>query len=471
MTGAALLALAAAAAGWPLASSGDIPFVVDGAAFSSGNGQTWQELYWSCPANAFAPVETSAQRLSRFRTTITLADSAGGSVLNESWSTTAPLPTDAELKRKSIVRLDQIGCRGLRPGPYRLTFSITDLANGRSGLVDQVIAVPAIPGDRPALSQIQLASEIAPDSTGQRFRKGGLRVTPNPDRAYSPGGALYYYFELYGLAQAAGQQLTITYNSDNDSVTGTVHNETLDGIGRQAVRTGGFRIDEMPAGAYQLWAQLKDAAGRRLAVASAGFSVRHDPLAATPQAGLMRDEQEALQRQGGRFYGRIEYLANGKMLDTYRSLDSAGQREFLRQFWKARDPDPKTPENEALREHVRRCEFANETFGEQIRKGLEGSQTDRGRIYVKFGEPEEIVSKPIQPRDKPLIIWRYPGSKKFIFVDISGFGRYELIYTNFPATSGERSDPSYDRILSDELMESEDIRVRGENVKSLYDNW
>ncbi|MRR10180.1 GWxTD domain-containing protein, partial [bacterium] len=228
---------------------------------------------------------------------------------------------------------------------------------------------------------------------------------------------------------------------------------------------------EMPAGSYQLWVQLTDAAGRRLAVTSAGFSVRHDPLAATTQAGLMREEQDALQRQGGRFYGRIEYLASGKMLDTYRSLDSTGQREFLRQFWKARDPDPQTAINEALLEHVRRYEYANETFGEQIRKGMEGSQTDRGRIYIKFGEPEEIVSKPLQPRDKPIIIWRYPGSKKFIFVDISGFGRFQLVYTNFPAASGERSDPLYDRVLSDELMDAEDIPVRGDKIENQNSSW
>lgn len=471
MTGTVLLALAAAAAGWPLAATGEIPFVVDGAAFSSGGGLTWQEFYWSCPANAFAPAETSVQRLSKFRTAIVLADSAGTAVLNESWVTTAPLPAEAELQRKAMVRLDQIGCRGLRPGPYRLTFTITDVANGRSGRVDEVIAVPAIPGDRPALSQIQLASEIVPDSTGQRFRKSNLRVSPNPDHRYGDGGVVYYYLELYGLTGEAGQQLTISYNSEDDSVTGIVLSEALAGADRQAVRTGGFRIDEMPAGDYQLWAQLKDATGRRLAVTSAGFSVRRDPFAPTAQAGLMRDEQAALQQQGGRYYGRIEYLANAKMLDTYRSLDSAGQREFLRQFWKARDPDPKTPENEALREHVRRYAYANETFGEQIRKGIEGSQTDRGRIYIKFGEPEEIINRPIEPKHKPVIIWRYPGSKKFVFVDLGGYGRFELVYTNFPAGSGEHSDLRYERFLSQDLMETESIPIRGEEVHDPYDKW
>ncbi|MDI6739144.1 MAG: GWxTD domain-containing protein [Candidatus Edwardsbacteria bacterium] len=450
-----LVLLAAAGTGrpWPRQSTGDVAFTVDGAAFSSGNGLAWQELYWSFPANGFAPVETLGQRLSRFRTVIIMADSAGVLALNETWNTTAPLPSESELKRKSLIRLDQIAVRSLKPGTYRLSFTITDLVSGRSGTLDAGIDVPAIRADRPAISQIELASEIRADSTEKRFRKGGLRVLPNPDRVFGDGAA-YYYFELYGLAEPADKRLKISYNSDNDSIAGIVVNETLNDVKGQAVKTGGFKIDDMPDGGYQLWAQILDDRGRPLASSSAPFIIRRSPMAAMPGADKILEQQESLLRQGGDYYDRIEYIAGGRALETYKKLDSLGRREFLRQFWKARDPDPKTPENEALREHVRRYEYVDAEFSQHVTKGQQGSQTDRGRIYIKYGEPEEIEAKPMQMHAKPVLIWRYSGSRKFIFVDVSGFGRYQLIYTN---AAGERKDPNWQKILSSDLIESEGL--------------
>jgi GWxTD domain-containing protein len=375
-------------------------------------------------------------------------------VLNESWNTTAPLPSPAEFKRKSLVRVDQIGARSLRPGPYRLVFSITDLASGRTGSIDAGIVVPAILTDRPALSQVELASEVKPDPAEKRFRKGALRVLPCPTRVFGDGSTIYYYVELYGLRDPAGKRLKISYGSDSDSAVVVVANEPLDSAGVQAVRTGGFRVDDMPDGGYQLWIQLLGDRGRLLASSSAGFGVKRDPLAAMPGAGRIIDEQEALQKQGGEYFDRIEYLASSRKMDEYRKLDSLGRREFLRQFWAGRDPNPKTPENEALSEHVRRYRYVNANFGENIRKGKEGSQTDRGRVYIKLGEPEEIEAKPMQSNSKPVVIWRYPGGKKVIFVDLSGFGRYVIVYTN---VAGERSDPNHTSILSKELMDAEGI--------------
>lgn len=468
---AAIMCASVTLQAWPLQSAGDVAFTVDGAAFSSGDGLVWQELYWSFPANGFASVETLNLRLSRFRTAISLTDSAGAVRLSEDWNTVAPMPSAAELKRKNLVRLDQIGVRNLKPGSYRLSFSITDAVSGRQGTLDAGIVVPTIPAGRPALSQIELASEIKPDSTEKRFRKGALKVLPNPVRIFGEGSAVYYYFEIYGLVNPAGNRLKVSYISDNDSTTGIVAVDSLDGIRGQAVRTGGFELEGMPDGGYQLWAQLVDKQDRLLAATSASFRIARNPLAAMPGAGSILVEQQALQKQGGQYYDRIEYLASGRELDRYRKLDSLGQREFLRQFWKARDTDSATPENEVLREHARRYEYANSTFGEKIRKGMEGSQTDRGRIYIKFGEPGEIVSKPIQPNHKPVIIWRYPGSKKFIFVDLGGYGQFQLVYTNFSATSGERSDPRYDSMLSLELMEAEDIGIRGREVNDPYNKW
>ena len=77
--------------------------------------------------------------------------------------------------------------------------------------------------------------------------------------------------------------------------------------------------------------------------------------------------------------------------DAYRKLRSNEEREnFIDEFWRRRDPDPDTQENEYKDEYYERMQYANEHFG----SGKPGWLTDRGRIYLKWGKPDEIESHP-----------------------------------------------------------------------------
>ncbi len=64
--------------------------------------------------------------------------------------------------------------------------------------------------------------------------------------------------------------------------------------------------------------------------------------------------------------------------------------QFIEAFWQRRDPTPDTEENEFKEEHYRRIAYANEHFA----AGVPGWKTDRGRIYIVFGPPDEIESHP-----------------------------------------------------------------------------
>ena len=64
--------------------------------------------------------------------------------------------------------------------------------------------------------------------------------------------------------------------------------------------------------------------------------------------------------------------------------------QFIEQFWLRRDPTPDSAENEFKEEHYRRIAYANERYA----SGIPGWKTDRGRIYITFGPPDEIESHP-----------------------------------------------------------------------------
>jgi GWxTD domain-containing protein len=83
----------------------------------------------------------------------------------------------------------------------------------------------------------------------------------------------------------------------------------------------------------------------------------------------------------------VAYIITNEERATYKSLVSDAQREaFIEDFWLKRDPTPGTPENEFKNEHYRRIAYANEHFASTI----PGWKTDRGRIYITFGPPDEI---------------------------------------------------------------------------------
>ncbi len=87
----------------------------------------------------------------------------------------------------------------------------------------------------------------------------------------------------------------------------------------------------------------------------------------------------------------VTYIITDEERKTFKNLSTDEEREqFIEQFWLRRDPTPDTMENEFKEEHYRRIAYANERFA----SGIPGWRTDRGRIYITFGPPDEIESHP-----------------------------------------------------------------------------
>ena len=85
------------------------------------------------------------------------------------------------------------------------------------------------------------------------------------------------------------------------------------------------------------------------------------------------------------------YIITDEERQAFKRLTTDEEREqFIEQFWLRRDPTPDTAENEFKEEHYRRIAYANEHYA----SGIPGWKTDRGRIYITFGPPDEIESHP-----------------------------------------------------------------------------
>jgi GWxTD domain-containing protein len=87
----------------------------------------------------------------------------------------------------------------------------------------------------------------------------------------------------------------------------------------------------------------------------------------------------------------VTYIITDEERTAFKRLNTDEEREqFIEQFWLRRDPTPDTEENEFKEEHYRRIAYANEHYA----SGIPGWKTDRGRIYITYGPPDEIDSHP-----------------------------------------------------------------------------
>ena len=118
------------------------------------------------------------------------------------------------------------------------------------------------------------------------------------------------------------------------------------------------------------------------------------------------------------------YVAPEDSIDKYLELGREDQIGYFIRFWKMMDPSPKSEHNELKDEYFHRINQANQfyTFFKNP-----GCFTDRGRILIKFGPPDEIDRHPFDDYSRPYIIWIYHNLKKtFLFVDTAGIGEYRL---------------------------------------------
>ncbi len=87
----------------------------------------------------------------------------------------------------------------------------------------------------------------------------------------------------------------------------------------------------------------------------------------------------------------VAYIITPEEAQAFKQLSNDEERDaFIEQFWLRRDPTPDTEENEFKEEHYRRIAYANEHFP----AGIPGWKTDRGRMYITWGPPDEIESHP-----------------------------------------------------------------------------
>jgi GWxTD domain-containing protein len=212
--------------------------------------------------------------------------------------------------------------------------------------------------------------------------------------------------------------------------------------GSNGLKVLAFDYMTFPEDVYTIKLVVKDnLTGAEIARTSI-FEVVQPPPPPPPVTVLTEDQA----KRGNRM---LKFLASKRDMSLYDKLGLEGKTEFLINFWKERDPTPDTPENEFMIVFNERFSFADFQLG--------GAESDRGHVFIKYGQPEDIERNDSETNMKSFQIWYYTsgvqgdgaraddgGRQYFVFGDRRGIGRYELLHSS---ARGEISNPDWRSLL------------------------
>jgi GWxTD domain-containing protein len=120
---------------------------------------------------------------------------------------------------------------------------------------------------------------------------------------------------------------------------------------------------------------------------------------------------------------RLLWVATVEQMRELRGLAPAERERAWREFWKELDPSPTTGQNEREEQYFERIGYAEEKFG----RGDRGYRSDRARVYVTLGPPDQLDNRPFELDSYAYEVWNYYSlSLEFVFVDRFGFGEYVM---------------------------------------------
>jgi len=121
-----------------------------------------------------------------------------------------------------------------------------------------------------------------------------------------------------------------------------------------------------------------------------------DPLKRSPNEKQKKQQKKSLKIELSKTYKKwlnedVVWIITDEERAAFKQLSNDEERDnFIEAFWQRRDPTPDTEENEYKEEHYRRIAYANEHYA----AGIPGWKSDRGRIYIMYGPPDENESHP-----------------------------------------------------------------------------
>lgn len=422
--------------------------------FRAAGAQTVVDVLCQVPFALLEPLG-GPRGAGAYRMQVSVRDSTGLELVSQGWAQGVPAQT-LRLPRASTV--EHLSFAAVA-GRYAVSVAVTDSASGR---VTRGGAEVVAFGEHPRASDLLLGTGIrtagpADTAADGELRKGNVLIAASQRPMLTPQQTrLAYYLEMYTEAPESVTIALRVVRADGSPVIAVAPQRTgLDAGG--GVTRGAIDLAGLPPGSYRLEATVArgDTVRREAEFGMTGFETG-TAIAGARAAEELNRPRDPFATMGeaelDTLYTPLLYLMTGDEQGVYPSLTLDGKRNYLRQFWAKRDPTPESPRNEAQEEFYRLIAEANREFGEPGAAAIPGWRTDRGRIFVRYGRPDEVFYRPLEGKTNPYVVWKYTRNRplKYVFMDLTNFGNYALIWTN---DRREPSRPNWEALLGPEATE------------------
>ncbi|MCX8105134.1 MAG: GWxTD domain-containing protein [Ignavibacterium album] len=431
----------------------DAGFDFDYAQFAYDSTSNYVEIYYVFDQGKLTLVNKEGEDLVEASLTIQITDSTTSDTLvNNQWFIRHPVESKESISQSLVGVVSFI----LPKGTKQCIVKGTDLNNALNfRTITEFIRIRPFINANASISDIQLASKMVQGSENKNsvFYKNTYEVIPIPNLVF--GGnqpALFFYSEIYNIGDPNFTEDTLKLNEIIFNSRGKVVLEKNKFISRKnstRVEVGSFILSKLPTDTYTLAISLIDTSKNIGVTSSKRFFVYNPEVVDTDTS--FHEAKPVLSSTFGTMseeelddiFDKSKYIATSQEIDKYKKLTGVeGKREFLFNFWNGRDKDPSTKENEYFYDYLQRVESANTRFGSMQKAGW---KTDRGRVFIIYGEPSEIERYPNQIESRPYEIWYYnelEGGVYFVFADLTGFSEYTLVHST---KRGELRDDNWGR--------------------------
>jgi GWxTD domain-containing protein len=331
----------------------------------------------------------------------------------------------------------------LADGKYDLEIIIADRHAEKKNAFQVKLPIEiSFPTDRVTVSDIQLIESYSKAEKGQTslLTKSGYNLIPYVDNYYPPTvNTIRFYTEIYHTSSVIPDEMClITYHIETYEQQRIM--EKFRGFTRRTSASvipllGEFPIGLLPSGNYYLTVEVRNKKNEILAFRQCAF------IRFSPQADSIRNRELEELNIENTFAAAIthrdslmEYILSLRPIATSQEITFhtnqlkvariETMQKFFYDFWHKRNPENPAKAWQDYHEEVKKvnAEFSTRTF--------KGYDTDRGRIYLKYGPPNTRTKEYHEPSAYPYEIWHYykignQMNRKFIFYNT------DLVTNNF----------------------------------------
>jgi GWxTD domain-containing protein len=406
---------------------GVMKFSVDYAGFRSASPEsTSVEIYHSVPYDQLHYQTFGDTIYAEYQVRLSLTSLATGATMSEALYEPAVIPSFAEAKKRQLSIAHSFSLN-LTPGRYLMRFDVRDTQD--AGSLTETLTVRDL-SPSPNISDLVIGDKLVKTEAGM------VSVLPRPSLTFGPAGPreMYVYVDGYGFTgDTLPYELTTEILDDSGRVVKSLPSGQKNKKGPDVREIFGLTSQGLKPGTYLLRVNLSDVpTGRKLSTSKSFYVLpagQHETAFAAPESLTADESQE---------YHDLRLVATDQQLRNYQKLNATGKEEFLHRFWHVHD----------FRGYLERLKTADARYSWGH---VRGRDTDEGRIYLKYGEPDETEAHTMAEETNPEEHWRYYNSGlHFVFVDVRSDGHYRMVWSN---SETEHNDPSWQSLVDPQELD------------------